>query len=577
MSVQGFEGFEIGDFTNLSPNGSGQSIQRDVIRSGAFALKMDGTVGNGETAIILPSLYGTLFVKINFMCSAIPTVSGSSAPGPLQLKGSNNTGSIYVFGLQSGGTMTVLEGAGFTVVGSGTKVFSPNVWYRLEVKVVIGAGTGSVEVKVDGTVDQTYTARTNNAAGNIGSIQPINDTGGAASNMIFWVDDVKWDDAAYPGDSAVVARQATSVTPFYDNHVKSMPTPSFTSLFNTGFENSLAEDTISPPAQASLVTSPVFSGSKALQIDGTTGSPVDVTMVTSLNAPQVYGRFMFRYDTITNANAGFCLILSVTGANNIYEFALNSSKQIEIFENSGFTLVGTGSTVLSANTWYLIEVYVFIGSGVGQVIVKLNGGVEIALSGRTNNANGNVNTFLLTNDTGVNASGGQFWFDDLDVDIVPIGPVPTINQSWVTPWSPGGGCNSGTTVGAIAQTGVTQSFSAPSDGNGRDVVGPQDTINAVKAAVVAKTSTTASGGAAGAIRYRTGGADTDTAQTLTTSSAYYETAIFSDTLANLNASEVGWAKSSSAGAALHVVDSAWLMVDYTPGPAPTFADWPIAA
>ena len=117
---------------------------------------------------------------------------------------------------------------------------------------------------------------------------------------------------------------------------------------------------------------------------------------------------------------------------------------------------------------------------------------------------------------------------------------------------------------ASAQTAVTASFSATQAGHGSGTIAGSDTVNAAKVAAVAKASSTSSNINLGALRYRAASTDTDYNVTLTTSDAYYESSIFTDTLANLNASEAGWNKRASTAAGTQRVEDVWVMVSYSP-------------
>ena len=56
--------------------------------------------------------------------------------------------------------------------------------------------------------------------------------------------------------------------------------------------------------------------------------------------------------------------------------------------------------------------------------------------------------------------------------------------------------------------------------------------------------------------------DTDTTKTLTTSDAYYDDGVWTDTLTNINAAEIGGVKSGGAGGQSMQIEDCWLMVDY---------------
>ena len=100
-------------------------------------------------------------------------------------------------------------------------------------------------------------------------------------------------------------------------------------------------------------------------------------------------------------------------------------------------------------------------------------------------------------------------------------------------------------------------FSATQSGHGSEVIGAGDTINACKAAAIAKTAVAGNMD----IRRRINGADTDVTVTLTTSDAYYDGGIFTTTTALLDSAEIG--VKNDLIATLETVEDMWLMVDYT--------------
>jgi len=255
--------------------------------------------------------------------------------------------------------------------------------------------------------------------------------------------------------------------------------------------------------------------------------------------------------------------------------------RIQLYNSSSGSdvLLGTGTAVLNLNAWNLLEFKVVIGAGSGIVESKINGVVDQTFTGLTTNARGNIDRLFFG--TPVGGYQSNIFFDDMAVDdaaycgdgkIIARSPVtggsPT-HDNWTkssgidagalwdeTPFNATTFCTSSTS--GQAQTAVMADFSATQTGHGSETIGASETINACKAAIVAKSGTASS---ASNIRRRINGVDTDTNITLTTSDAYYETPIFTATPANLDIAEVGAAHGPNTN--LHTVEDVWLLVEFS--------------
>jgi len=93
-------------------------------------------------------------------------------------------------------------------------------------------------------------------------------------------------------------------------------------------------------------------------------------------------------------------------------------------------------------------------------------------------------------------------------------------------------------------------------------IAASDTINACKLSAWAFRGT--GGSRTHQLRYRLDTTDTSETKTLTTGDAFYETAIFTTTFANLNLAQIGGNKSGGAAGQNMNIDDCWLMVDYLP-------------
>lgn len=119
--------------------------------------------------------------------------------------------------------------------------------------------------------------------------------------------------------------------------------------------------------------------------------------------------------------------LSGDGGNqNIFAFNKGSLNQISVDFVGGLntikvlkdkypavtagTVIANGTRVLSANTWYSIEVYVKIAAAVGRVIVRVNELIDIDFTGDTNPRGADCDTISLKMSQG--SAGGVMFFDD---------------------------------------------------------------------------------------------------------------------------------------------------------------------
>jgi hypothetical protein len=122
---------------------------------------------------------------------------------------------------------------------------------------------------------------------------------------------------------------------------------------------------------------------------------------------------------------------------------------------SSATELGVGTTLLSAATWYYIEVRVFIDSSAGQVEVRVNGVTDINVSGvNTQNQSFNYASVLaLMGGNGSNAISK--YFDDLYVRTSSSGSAEAagfLGDVKVKPYYPNA---DGTYSGMTCSTGTT--------------------------------------------------------------------------------------------------------------------------
>lgn len=353
----------------------------------------------------------------------------------------------------------------------------------------------------------------------------------------------------------------------------------------TGFETGDASELISLAGTSSIQASTVRTGGYAFRSNPTT-TGTGSTSIRQLDAngrPTIsnfgnsYTRFYFRY--ATKAASGdepiFTFSRTSKGGTRL-GLRLNSSGNIAVYASgSGSTpntLKATGTIVLSANTWYRIEVKCDIAAGWE---VKIDG-----VSDTTGADTANVQEIVIGKSFNVGGNSVDYFYDDLYVDSAAypgIGQcnimLPTGDGNYTANWTASAGnkyqCvdeiphNSDTDF--ISCTTNTAAYTAAMQDSA--VVGMTGTINAVKAVLIAKQN----GGSAGSIkcRIRGGSTDSDTGGAAT-SSSYITVSKYASvdpstsaawTSSGLDALEVGAVENSANG---DRITGIYGMVDWRP-------------
>jgi hypothetical protein len=168
------------------------------------------------------------------------------------------------------------------------------------------------------------------------------------------------------------------------------------------------------------------TGRQALQCNPTTtgtgtaafGNWSSTGIVQSMNIADCYATFYFRFATAPAANSEpICQIVNSASTLKL-ELRLTSAGNLSLYD-TGIVLVGTGSTSLSANTWYRIG----IRSGNG---VSANYAVYVAaetadfgaaeLSGTCDQSTTNIDRVRLGKTNNRNSQTVDFFFQDLLID-----------------------------------------------------------------------------------------------------------------------------------------------------------------
>lgn len=185
-----------------------------------------------------------------------------------------------------------------------------------------------------------------------------------------------------------------------------------------GFETGDNAEAQSATGTNSFSTTTVRTGTYSLRINPVTSANGNLrfaamgangTATTSFGTASLYSRFYFRIATApASADEEFYVVLD-TGGSEKATFRINSSRQIVAYNNSG-TLVATGTTALSLNTWYRIEILTSTGAGSQAYEVKIDGVSE--LSGTMNMLTNNHGSVRVGKGTNRNSQTVDFFFDD---------------------------------------------------------------------------------------------------------------------------------------------------------------------
>ncbi len=287
-------------------------------------------------------------------------------------------------------------------------------------------------------------------------------------------------------------------------------------------------------AGSSVVTTPVHTGTYSASI----GSAAVTTIKAGGFGSQVI--HSLRCYFYIPLGTGFNLYPRGAAATMMRMFTDGSGDKIRIIAGTLTPAVTTGTTVVPSDRWNLFEYALDAASG-GVLQVWLNGNLEI------NTTHTGADTLLNVQ---LQGSFNNCYVDDIlmmdDLRKVGVGGCIARQGLAGTP-----------TYNAWTKNGAATSALCWSDTPFATATNCSDTINACKVGMVAKTASAGNT----TIRRRVGGADTNVTKALTTSDAYSEATIFTDTLANLDAYEIG--VSNAQVATLQTVEDMWMIVDFT--------------
>lgn len=186
----------------------------------------------------------------------------------------------------------------------------------------------------------------------------------------------------------------------------------------TGWESGDSSEAQSVTGTTSVQSSVTRSGAYALRVNPTTSANGNHRFAkhsaagvptTSFGVSTLYHRFYFRIATAPSADEEEMYVVLDTGGSYKCYLTLNSSRNIKAYNNAS-SLIATGSTVLSTNTWYRIELQTSTGSGNTTFILKIDGADEINTT--ANQLTDNHGSVRLGKHTNLNARSIDFYYDD---------------------------------------------------------------------------------------------------------------------------------------------------------------------
>lgn len=295
----------------------------------------------------------------------------------------------------------------------------------------------------------------------------------------------------------------------------------------TGLETGDSGELTSLSGTSSIQSTTKRTGTYALRTNPTTtnvGHGVfDLRLGTAALATS-WWRFYFQYATKPAANSEPCFQCLTSGSGLKFEVRMDSAGHLLAYD-AAVGLLGTGTTVLSASTWYRIEVKVGSSATVGAWEIKIDGTSELSGSSNTNATAGSLGHFGKPSNR--NGQTVDFFYDDIVVDdtaYLGAGEVRTLtvdSAGSTSQWTAGTGAtfaevddfpgdDATTYLQSTAQNdvhllGLTSSASASISG----------VINAVKGG--AKTQRAAASNGSATLRLRSGGSNADGTATTTLS------------------------------------------------------------
>jgi hypothetical protein len=568
-------GAEPGSTSELNSAGSGVTADAVTFNSagGAYSYKFAGNFGQSILMVGLnvSRAYGRCYFRFD-----TDTAPGAILYVPIiWIRDTvGNTQCLIVFRQLTDGTYRI--GVFNAALAETQYVWAPlkDTWYRIEFDLTKGAGTGALSIYIDGVLFQALASQ-NYGAGNIGSWSTDSAANNAARNI--YLDDIVLDDAALPGAGYIVARQFGPGTPTYDAWTKNGGATIDAVWDDTPFSAATsASSFLSSTAQTALLATflnPQSGHGLGCIGSGDTIGGAKVGLVGKTAATTAAGIAQVGNILATSSLNGVDVTLTFSTApitgDVVYLWGGHTSTRPTPIgpSTAGYTLLGTVQTA-TTNTFGVWRKVMgatpdttVVGQGTGNAADSVGYGCIVLRQVNTSTPEDVAITFA--NGSSTNPDAPSITPATNGAAVIICASTVVSDSAWVNP------ANYSATVAAGSND--TNPYSIGGSVRLTGLVGGTPESPAaftsvltgvwIAASIAVKPATQA--GSAASIRRRLAAADTDSAITLTTSDAYFETAIFTDTLANLNAGEAGILHGSNSF--VQTVEDVWMMVSYTPG------------
>jgi hypothetical protein len=213
-----------------------------------------------------------------------------------------------------------------------------------------------------------------------------------------------------------------------------------------GGTNSMVTSPIWTNSTYSFRCNPATTATGFSQISGFAATGIDAVF----SATNTYVSLYFQYATAPSVNDE--PILQVRqGTNNKFEVRIDSAGKLYGY-NSALTLVKSGTTALSANTWYRLDLSVGSSATVGAYELKINGASE--WSGTTNTLLANATNVRIGKYLNRNGNTVDYYFGPVVVDDAAFVSEPNFYVATLMPnangstmdWTSGTGASDYTQV-----------------------------------------------------------------------------------------------------------------------------------
>jgi hypothetical protein len=213
-------------------------------------------------------------------------------------------------------------------------------------------------------------------------------------------------------------------------------------LFSCGFEENNLTETMWTSATAAIVATPVHSGSYALQVNPSSATESAIrNYASALTSGTLFVRVYFRIASLPVGATNAALLGSIgAGGTGAWIYLRNTSGVYTARVRNRITLVNAdGTSSLSLNVWYRIEMRHLISDTVGQIEARLYTGDETTPLetwgiGAFSGGNGTDEDTLPTSVTRVVVGNTDSETFDYAVDDVAVNDTSgTFQTSWIGP------------------------------------------------------------------------------------------------------------------------------------------------